>query len=90
MQPLPRRQEKRASTKSRSFSKKSARFEREHEERYRRLLENVKDGKVFAKTEKVVWECSNCGHIYYGEKAPEVCPVCNHPQAYFKINAKNY
>ncbi len=65
-------------------------IEREHEERYRKLLENVKDGKVFAKTEKVVWECSNCGHIYYGEKAPEVCPVCNHPQAYFKINAKNY
>lgn len=65
-------------------------IEREHEERYRKLLENVKDGKVFAKTEKVVWECSNCGHIYYGEKAPDVCPVCNHPQAYFKVNAKNY
>lgn len=65
-------------------------IEKEHEERYRALLEAVKNSTVFAKNEIVVWECSNCGHIHTGEKAPEICPVCKHPQAYFFMKAKNY
>ena len=65
-------------------------IEREHEARYRKLLENLESGKVFEKDGEVVWECSNCGHISRGKKAPEICPVCSHPQAYFKLNAKNY
>lgn len=65
-------------------------IEKEHEARYRTLLENVKQDKVFKKEEKVVWICRNCGHIYEGEKAPELCPVCEHPKAYFELVAKNY
>ena len=65
-------------------------IEKEHEERYRALLDAVKNSTVFAKNEIVVWECSNCGHIHTGEKAPEICPVCKHPQAYFFMKAKNY
>jgi len=65
-------------------------IEKEHEERYRRLLENVKTGKVFAKEGKVVWVCSNCGHLHVGDAAPTVCPVCAHPQAYFEVKAENY
>ncbi len=65
-------------------------IEKEHEERYRRLLENVKTGKVFAKEGKVAWVCSNCGHLHVGEAAPTVCPVCAHPQAYFEVKAENY
>ena len=65
-------------------------IEKEHEERYRALLEAVKNSTVFAKNEVVVWECGNCGHIHTGEKAPEICPVCKHPQAYFFMKAKNY
>ena len=67
-----------------------AAIEKHHEERYRALLHNVEMQEVFAKSEVKVWECRNCGHIVVGEKAPEVCPVCAHPQAYFEINAKNY
>lgn len=67
-----------------------AKIEKEHEERYRTLLKNVETGEVFKKTGVVIWQCSNCGHIHVGEKAPTVCPVCNHPQAYFQIVAKNY
>ena len=67
-----------------------AAIEKNHEERYRALLSNVEAQKVFAKSEVKVWECRNCGHIIVGEKAPDVCPVCNHPQAYFEIEAKNY
>ena len=67
-----------------------AAIEKSHEERYRALLHNVEMQEVFAKSEVKVWECRNCGHIVVGEKAPEVCPVCAHPQAYFEINAKNY
>ena len=67
-----------------------AAIEKSHEERYRALLHNVEMQEVFAKSEVKVWECRNCGHIVIGEKAPEVCPVCAHPQAYFEINAKNY
>lgn len=65
-------------------------IEKEHEMRYRKLLENVEGKKVFIKDDIVVWECSNCGHIHVGKAAPQVCPVCDHPQAYFKLNAKNY
>ena len=67
-----------------------AAIEKHHEERYRALLHNVEAQEVFAKSEVKVWECRNCGHIVVGTKAPEVCPVCNHPQAYFEINLKNY
>ena len=67
-----------------------AAIEKNHEGRYRALLHNVEMQEVFAKSEVKVWECRNCGHIVVGEKAPEVCPVCAHPQAYFEINAKNY
>ncbi|MGN0369562.1 MAG: rubrerythrin [Butyrivibrio sp.] len=65
-------------------------IEKEHEERYRKLLANVKDGLVFSKDGDTIWQCANCGHIVIGQKAPEVCPVCNHPQAYFQVKAENY
>ena len=65
-------------------------IEKEHEERYRALLKNVETAAVFAKSEVKVWECRNCGHIVVGTAAPEICPVCAHPQSYFEINAKNY
>ncbi|MZQ75775.1 MAG: rubrerythrin family protein [Peptoclostridium sp.] len=65
-------------------------IEKEHEERYRKLLQNIEDGNVFAKDEETTWQCANCGHIYKGKKAPEVCPVCDHPQAYFQVLAQNY
>lgn len=65
-------------------------IEKRHEERYRQLLQNVEMQKVFEKSEVKVWECRNCGHIVVGEKAPELCPVCNHPQAYFEIHEENY
>ena len=64
--------------------------EKEHEERYRKLLANVEGGLVFSRDEDQIWQCSNCGHIVVGKKAPEVCPVCSHPQAYFQIKAENY
>ena len=65
-------------------------IEKEHEERYKKLLENVEEGKVFEAGEVKIWKCRNCGHIVVGTKAPEVCPVCNHPKAYFEIKAENY
>ena len=65
-------------------------IEKHHEERYRALLKNVEMQEVFAKSEVKVWECRNCGHIVVGEKAPEICPVCAHPQAYFEVHAENY
>ena len=67
-----------------------AAIEKHHEERYRALLKNVEMQAVFAKSEVKVWECRNCGHIVVGVAAPEICPVCAHPQAYFEINAENY
>ena len=67
-----------------------AAIEKHHEERYRALLHNVETAEVFAKSSVKVWECRNCGHIVVGEKAPEVCPACNHPQSYFEIHAENY
>lgn len=65
-------------------------IEKAHEERYRALLHNVEMKEVFAKSEVKVWECRNCGHIVVGEKAPQVCPVCAHPQSYFEIHEENY
>ena len=65
-------------------------IEKAHEERYRALLHNVEMQEVFAKSEVKVWECRNCGHIVVGEKAPQVCPVCAHPQSYFEIHEENY
>ena len=67
-----------------------AKIEKEHEERYRKLLKNIEDEVVFSRDGDVIWHCSNCGHIVVGKKAPEVCPVCNHPQSYFQIKAENY
>ena len=67
-----------------------AAIEKTHEERYRALLHNVETKEVFEKSEVKVWECRNCGHNVVGVKAPQVCPVCNHPQAYFEIHAENY
>ncbi len=65
-------------------------IEKEHEARYRKLLKNVTEGTVFSKDGDCIWQCSNCGHIVIGKKAPEVCPVCKHPQSYFQIKAENY
>ena len=65
-------------------------IEKEHEERYKKLLENVEGGLVFSKDGEKIWKCRNCGHIVIGKEAPGVCPVCEHPQAFFEINAKNY
>ena len=65
-------------------------IEKEHEERYRKLLANVEGGLVFSRDEDMIWQCANCGHIVIGKKAPEVCPVCAHPKAFFQIAAKNY
>lgn len=65
-------------------------IEKEHEARYRKLLANIEGGLVFSKDGDAIWECSNCGHIVVGPKAPEVCPVCAHPQAYFQVRAENY
>ena len=65
-------------------------IEKEHEERYRKLLENVEGDLVFSKDGDKIWKCRNCGHICIGKEAPEVCPVCNHPQAFFEIKAENY
>ncbi len=67
-----------------------AEVEKHHEERYRALLKNVETAKVFEKSEVKVWECRNCGHIVVGKKAPAICPVCEHPQAYFEVKAENY
>ena len=67
-----------------------AKIEKEHEERYRKLLANVEGGLVFSRDGDMIWQCSNCGHIHIGQKAPEVCPVCAHPQAYFQLRAENY
>ncbi|HZJ78486.1 MAG TPA: rubrerythrin family protein [Clostridia bacterium] len=67
-----------------------AKIEKEHEERYRKLLENLNDGIVFERSNEVVWFCRNCGHIHVGKTAPDVCPTCDHPRAYFEIRAENY
>ena len=65
-------------------------IEKEHEDRYRKLIENMEDGLVFSRNGEKIWKCRNCGHIVIGKEAPEICPVCNHPKAYFEIKAENY
>lgn len=65
-------------------------IEKHHEERYRQLLKNINDEIVFSREGEVIWQCANCGHIVIGKKAPQICPVCNHPQSYFQIEARNY
>ena len=65
-------------------------IEKAHEERYKKLLANIEEGLVFSRDGDMIWECSNCGHICVGKKAPEVCPVCNHPQSYFMLKEQNY
>ncbi|MBR4927016.1 MAG: rubrerythrin family protein, partial [Alphaproteobacteria bacterium] len=65
-------------------------IEKEHEERYRRLVANIKEGIVFSRDGDTIWQCGNCGHIIVGKKAPEICPVCDHPKSYFQIRAENY
>lgn len=70
--------------------RKVADIEKRHEERYRKLLANVENGEVYVRTGVNRWECRNCGHIYIGEKAPEVCPVCNHPRSFFELEATNF
>ena len=65
-------------------------IEKEHEERYRKLIANIEGGLVFSREGDCIWQCANCGHIVVGKKAPDVCPVCEHPQSYFQIKAENY
>ena len=67
-----------------------AAIEKTHEERYRKLLANIEGGLVFSREGDMIWECGNCGHLHIGKAAPEVCPVCAHPQSYFKLRAENY
>lgn len=67
-----------------------AKIEKEHEERYLKLAQNIEDGTVFERPDIVIWKCANCGHIHVGTSAPEVCPVCAHPKAYFQLKAENY
>ncbi len=67
-----------------------AKIEKAHEERYRKLLKNIEDKKVFSKDDDTIWVCRNCGHIVIGKNAPEVCPVCAHPQSYFEMKAENF
>lgn len=67
-----------------------AKIEKEHEDRYRRLLANVEGGLVFSRDGEMIWQCSNCGHIHVGKQVPEMCPVCAHPKAYFQLKAENY
>ena len=67
-----------------------AAIEKEHEERYLRLLQNIEEGIVFSRDGETIWKCRNCGHIVIGKKAPKVCPVCDHPQAFFELKAENY
>ena len=67
-----------------------AKIEKEHEERYRKLIANIEDGLVFSKDGDTIWKCRNCGHIVIGKKAPAVCPICSHPQSYFEVKAENY
>ena len=69
---------------------KVAAIEKEHEARYNLLLANIEQDKVFKKSEKIIWQCLNCGYVCEADKAPEVCPVCDHPQAFFQQIAKNY
>ncbi|GAI10241.1 unnamed protein product, partial [marine sediment metagenome] len=67
-----------------------AKIEKEHEERYQKLLGNIKKGQVFKREDKTFWKCRNCGNIYKGTEVPEICPVCKHPRAYYEMKGENY
>ena len=67
-----------------------AEIEKHHEERYKKLLQNIEGGLVFSRDSDMIWQCSNCGHIVIGKQAPEICPVCSHPQSHFEISAQNF
>lgn len=67
-----------------------AKIEKQHEERYKQLADNIKGNKVFGKEQEIVWECRNCGHRHIGKNAPEICPACRHPKSYFEVEVKNY
>lgn len=67
-----------------------AEIEKHHEERYKKLLQNIEGGLVFSRDSDMIWQCSNCGHIVIGKQAPEICPVCSHPQSFFEISAQNF
>src|SRR5574344_3105715 len=67
-----------------------AKIEKEHEDRYKKLLENIENNQVFNKPTETMWVCRNCGHVHYGDKAPKICPICNHPESYFEVKANNY
>ncbi len=67
-----------------------AEIEKHHEERYKKLLQNIEGGLVFSRDSDMIWQCSNCGHIVIGKQAPEICPVCAHPQSYFELSAQNF
>lgn len=67
-----------------------AKVEKAHEERYKKLLQNIEEGVVFSREGDCVWQCRNCGHLHFGKKAPEMCPVCSHPKAYFQLKAENF
>jgi len=67
-----------------------AKIEKVHEERYKKLLKNIQDGQVFVCGDEIMWKCRNCGHIHFGKTAPNICPVCNHPQAFFEVRSVNY
>ncbi len=67
-----------------------AKIEKEHEERYRKLLQNIETGVVFSRDGDMVWQCGNCGHLHFGKQAPDICPVCDHPRSYFQVRATNY
>lgn len=77
-------------TKIAALFKMVGEIEKHHEERYRKLLANVEGGIVFSRDNDMIWQCSNCGHIVIGKKAPEMCPVCEHPKSYFQIKAENF
>jgi rubrerythrin len=77
-------------TRIAALFRKVADVEKHHEERYRKLLENIEKGLVFTRTGEQVWICRNCGHLHVGKQAPELCPVCSHPKAYFELEGKNY
>lgn len=77
-------------TKIANLFKMVGAIEKEHEERYQKLIENINNDEIFKKSDKQVWICRNCGHLHYGDKAPNLCPVCEHPQAFFEVRCENY
>ena len=87
---MAREAEEEGFTELAEMFRKVAEIERHHEERFLALLKNIEEGTVFKKNEETVWKCINCGHIHTGENAPEVCPVCAHPQSYFEVHKENY